>query len=387
MKSRAKADEVLNIYQRISPSSLPIEEKEVFERVHKRLRDTWFGRLKFHPRMFRGANYANFGCGTGEQDMVYAGWGARGFGIDFNDKSIERANALKAQFGFEQELNFEVQDVLNPRLPTQEYDLVLSDGVLSHVEDPQRMLENMADHVKSDGFLLLGYLDQAGNVQRLIHGVIAWSLAQSNSYEAVEDISYRLFKDHLDRCAQFGGRTVKAVINDYILNKHSYGLDTVEIVKILMRRGLRLNSGYPLSPGIVFSNPTNQIEEDILHQEIYIRFQQLAWMFARDYNEWDFGSIGDNGFSLFGDLDRVILRESDVGPEKIIEELRNFGQKFKDAFAAKLDSLVFEGLDELALVLNSMQEGSDPETLIGKLDRLFRGFNGFSTCYLSFYRA
>lgn len=36
----------------------------------------FFKRLKFPPEMFEGKKVIDFGCGTGEPDVVMANWGA-----------------------------------------------------------------------------------------------------------------------------------------------------------------------------------------------------------------------------------------------------------------------------------------------------------------------
>lgn len=43
----------------------------------------------------------DFGCGTGEVDVVYAKWGAKVKGFDFNNISVDRANEFKRPFSID----------------------------------------------------------------------------------------------------------------------------------------------------------------------------------------------------------------------------------------------------------------------------------------------
>ena len=389
MKGRAVENEVLSVYQRISPSALPIEEREMFEAVSRRLKNIYFHRLKFPLRFFDGLSYANFGCGSGEQDMVLASWGGRGVGIDLNPISIARANKLKDRFGFDDRLRFIESNVLEPELPEDSYDLVLSDGVIPHVENPRGFLKQMASRVAPGGFLLLGYLDQAGNMQRLLHGVVTRMMVEDEAdFEKVEKVAYALFKDHLDRCAHYGGRTVQAVINDYIINKHSYGIDTVEIISLMKEQGFSIHSGYPLNTSFINSSPSDQYNSEEMSDSGYWQLQQLAWMFARDHNEWI--SPEDVKEIWLGDLDELILsKATQKESDKLMGGFRYKVELFRKGLEQLLETNIEVGITELHDLMSNLsritEEGVDalPQSLY---ERLFRGFNGFGTCYLSFYR-
>ena len=112
VEGRAIENEVLDVHQRISPSALPIEDKTIFDAVPRRLKIIYFHRHKFPPCFVDGLRYANFGCGTGEQDMVLASWGARGVGVGLNPISVARANERKQRFGYADRLRFVEGNVL-----------------------------------------------------------------------------------------------------------------------------------------------------------------------------------------------------------------------------------------------------------------------------------
>jgi 2-polyprenyl-3-methyl-5-hydroxy-6-metoxy-1,4-benzoquinol methylase len=374
--TRSSASDVLASYQRVSPSALPIEDDPaVLAHVEDRLHNILFSRLKLPRIVFRDRTVADLGCGTGEKNIILARWGAACHGIDFNPDSIGRAKAIANRFGLTDRLWFGVQDVHKPRLPKTAYDFVICNGVLPHVENPEGVIGEMARLVAPDGFAVVGYLDSGGNIQRLLHGAITRLLAKGAEPEEIERIAYRLFPENLDRFVKYGGRDLKAVINDYICNRHSYGLDTLAIIRLMHERGLGLYSSYPLQPRLVNASPTDQINDTI--DPLFVRYQQLLWMLAATENDY----ISDVEIpDLFGRIEAVI-----AGAESSKADLGAILDAF-DALTASIRSMVNAAIAELTHVIDRLCDGTLSETQITGLDHLFRGFNGFGTCYLCFHK-
>jgi len=94
MKNRMNdvSNAVLENYLKSSPSKLPIDDQE-FRKKHFLNRERLFqDHLKLPLRLFNDAELLDLGCGTGEQDLVYADWGANLTLVDMNPDSI---NELK----------------------------------------------------------------------------------------------------------------------------------------------------------------------------------------------------------------------------------------------------------------------------------------------------
>ena len=104
-------DEVLSAFQKISPSTISIEEQDTFSDYLYKHETLFRYRLRFPPELFRNASVIDFGCGTGEVDIVLATWGASICGFDFNPISIDRAVYLRKSFNLDSQLSFFVDDV------------------------------------------------------------------------------------------------------------------------------------------------------------------------------------------------------------------------------------------------------------------------------------
>jgi len=387
MKKRAVASEVLDVYTRMSPSKLNIEDDKVFNTIENRLVSIIEDRLKFPRRFFKDINYLNLGCGTGEPDIIFATWGAYGIGIDINPISIERANNLRERFSVGHRLQYMVGNVEQPEL-NNKFGLVISDGVLPHVENPEKLLHAMCGNVESDGYLILGFLDLGGNIQRLLHGVIVRLLSEGNDHDVIENIAYSIFKDHLERCAQYGGRTVKAVINDYIINKHSYGIDTFQIIEFMRSNGFSLHTSYPFVERFVNSNPSDQASTQRTCNTDYSIFQQLCWTFAREYDEWDSEIRKSCKANIFFEgLNENILSADNSNECEVNEpfsDIFEFLDSVEDNLLGKATRDCRQGLFELKELLEALHKGKINNKNCLEYRRIFKGFNGFGTVYLSF---
>ena len=213
------ASEVLEAFQKVSPSKIEVEDEDELRDYTHKLFNLFYKVLKFPPQLFNGKKVLDFGCGTGEVDLVIANWGADVEGFDFNPDSIERAQMLANASTTAGSLKFSIGDVHNFELLPESFDMVISMGVIAHVKDQRLMFKRMVEACKPGGFIVLGYIDSAGLVQRLLHRAIITTGRDSAGMneEGVHKLALSIFGEHIERSVQMGGRTAASVINDYLV--------------------------------------------------------------------------------------------------------------------------------------------------------------------------
>ena len=106
-------DEVLSAFQKVSLSGVEVEDPRTFQDYIEKHNNLFRYRLHFPQELFKDKAVIDFGCGTGEVDLILASWGTNVLVFDFNQHSIDRALGLRDTFDFGTRLKFTVGDVDN----------------------------------------------------------------------------------------------------------------------------------------------------------------------------------------------------------------------------------------------------------------------------------
>ncbi len=393
-------EEVMSVYRRVSPSAVPIEERETFEKYSSAHRELMQYRLRMPLRLFESARVVDFGCGTGELDIVMADWGASIDGFDLNEKSITRAKELASQFSMQNYTNFWVDNACSVDLGRRRYDIVSSYGVIPHVADQQAMLDLMCDAVAVGGFLVLGYIYRAGIIQRWLHREIIQAFASSDE-SLIEELATRYFGEHIGRSVKRGGRAPKSVIYDYLVNPHYQALRFVELARQLGEKGFRYYSAWPTPdlPFCINSCAARQMGATDSSYKIFAAFLDLRWLFAQREDQDVYANLGQSPAveavvqHINGLMDRAEeLLDFDRDARHYASAFKESCQKTADAVVSAIDQLaaslrlrVPEALEELSKafsLVDALRRGEEAPDLA--FDHLFHGYNGLGTSYVSF---
>ncbi len=105
----------------------------------------------------KGSKILDAGCGTGEVSLFLSQFGDV-TGIDFSENSISRAetNRVFYKIGFKQveKIRFLQDDLVNLK-HDEKYDYIFSMGVLHHIPDVGRAIDNLKNLLKPDGCMVL----------------------------------------------------------------------------------------------------------------------------------------------------------------------------------------------------------------------------------------
>lgn len=117
----------------------------------------------------KGRKILDAGCGTGQRVLGFAKRypKAKFQGIDLTTSSLEIAKQLGQRHNL-QNIKFKKADILNLDLG-ENFDFIISTGVVHHLTDPQRGLKNLCQHLASDGVICLWYYHPFGESARLMN--------------------------------------------------------------------------------------------------------------------------------------------------------------------------------------------------------------------------
>lgn len=138
----------------------------------------WF---LFPGQDLAGWRILDAGCGTGHRlaalAKVYRK--AQFTGLDISHASLEVARQLTAKHQIEN-LKFWQSDITELNTSDQ-YDLIVSTGVIHHLPDPARGVENLSQILAPDGLVLLWLYHGFGEFDRLLQRELVLTLAGSGS--------------------------------------------------------------------------------------------------------------------------------------------------------------------------------------------------------------
>ncbi len=241
------AERVLKVFQHVNPSAVGIEDPTVWSKFSAKLMRRFVDEYKLPIRLFREATVLDVGCGTGEKSLVFASWGAKVTGVDYNQKALERARSLAAGSRFASRPTF--YQSAHPDLPesvcSQEFDICYVDGVVQHVPDPTGALDRIAARVAVGGWLVIRNYQSITSLQRLLKRILV-RLGTSGADESIVANTKRLFSEDLRRSVVLGGRTEDQALYDNFVNPLYRPFRHNTIFELCRTWGFQV---YALSPG------------------------------------------------------------------------------------------------------------------------------------------
>jgi SAM-dependent methyltransferase len=335
-------------------------------------------------------------------DIILSNWGATVEGFDFNPISIERANKLGRHFDLGSRVSFHVGDVDTYVYSPGYFDISASFGVIAHVPDQKNMFYRMADSCRRGGYVILGYIEDSGLIQRLLHRAIVLVNSDKSDKEIFR-IAKSCFAEHIERSVKYGGRTADSVINDYLVNPHYIGISSQTLMSWAVDCGLEYYSTWPNIelPFVVDSPYFKLIPKDSQVYKVYFSLLRLRWMYSQHEDAEVFGemiscmpNVEDDIESLFVELNEIlqnrnfenysseaikkILKDIELGISTLMLEITSYVNQ-------NLHDLNAELIRILEKIVRKTRDGDDFE--LDKMGgKLFKGYNGLATSYVVFHK-
>jgi len=307
---------VLGVYQAVNPSTYHIDRSSEDFRYREDMRIRLFrDNLNFPIQMFRDAKFLDFGTGTGDHSVFFSRWGARSTLVEMNPKALERARALYEKFAPDgAEYRFIESSLFDVELDEQ-FDIVLSEGVLHHTADKAAGFDKLVSYLKDGGYAVLGIATTAGQFQRNLQRMILYRFC--DSADDIENLAERLFKEHIDRAAKFGRRDKRAVIYDTYVNP-KYDTPTVrEILQWFNKNNIRFYSSWPrIIPIELADSGGNASYERIRSIEAISAIPELYWLSHNSDDSAFLANYAAQADTLNQALEPFTKSMADVTPEQ-----------------------------------------------------------------------
>lgn len=195
---------------------------------------------------FAGKRVLDAGCGTGQRANGVAKMFPKALvtGVDMTSASLEVAREMAMKNGI-QNIEFQQCDLLKLDLGIK-FDVIISSGVIHHLEDPAKGLQNLRSHLTDSGLAMIWLYHSLGEYERFLG----------------RELLHRLWggdKSNLDRGAslmdalnldlgshQYGSVSgqVDKEISYRSINADAYMHPIVEAYRLSMGLSMLLNAGY-----------------------------------------------------------------------------------------------------------------------------------------------
>jgi SAM-dependent methyltransferase len=188
------------------------------------------------------------GCGTGHRTLGLAKQypKAKVLGVDITESSLAIAQQIAGLHGISN-VSFRQENLLDLDLPEQ-YDLIVSTGVIHHLTDPELGLTNLSKHLADDGLLMIWLYHPFGEFDRLLDRELAlllWGKDRSDFAEGlrvVNELNLSLsFTRYGTKTADLSKRDEsRAIVNaDAYLNPVVNAYRFQDAIEMIKRAGLQ----------------------------------------------------------------------------------------------------------------------------------------------------
>jgi len=130
---------------------------------------------------YRNARILDAGCGTGHRtiEIAKAYPKAEIIGIDMTENSLNIARKQAEELNLSN-IKFYEQNLLEP-INLEKFDVIVSTGVIHHLENPKRGLTNLMSVLKDDGMILLWLYGYIGEFDRMMNRELVKTLMKNST--------------------------------------------------------------------------------------------------------------------------------------------------------------------------------------------------------------
>jgi SAM-dependent methyltransferase len=154
--------------QSFNPVLIKVEEPAVWRDHVAKRRNLYERHLGLPLTLLEGRRVLEFGCNSGENALVLAGFGARLTFVEPNPQVAPRLRQLFQAFGRDSAIEgFHQADIASFQ-SAERFDLVVAEGFLSTLADRDAMFRKVIDLVKPGGFGVVSFNDRSGGLLEML---------------------------------------------------------------------------------------------------------------------------------------------------------------------------------------------------------------------------
>ncbi|QIP09141.1 class I SAM-dependent methyltransferase [Bradyrhizobium symbiodeficiens] len=240
-------DKLFNYYERqdVLPTFGNFKSSTELEAYASQRRELFSDKLVLPPRLFRDADVLEFGPDSGENALVFAGWGANMTLAEPNRHAHPKIEAYFAHFGLNQRLRELALADVEGFSSDRRFDIIDAEGFIYTVQPSEKWLGIFHRLLNPDGYAVVSYYERYGGFFELALNAIH-AAGKALSGRAALDTAKMLFEakwDSIPHTRSFESWLMDVLENPFV--RHRYFLDAASLCAAADQQGFDVHSAWP----------------------------------------------------------------------------------------------------------------------------------------------
>ncbi|MBB4426066.1 SAM-dependent methyltransferase [Bradyrhizobium sp. CIR48] len=240
-------DKLFNYYERqdVLPTFGNFKSSTELEAYASQRRELFSDKLVLPPRLFRDADVLEFGPDSGENALVFAGWGANMTLAEPNRHAHPKIQAYFAHFGLTQRLRELALADVEGFSSDRRFDIIDAEGFIYTVQPSEKWLGIFHRLLNPDGYAVVSYYERYGGFFELALKAIH-AAGKALTGRAPLETAKLLFEEKWDSIPHT--RSFESWLMDVLENpfvRHRYFLDAATLCAAAHQQGFDVHSAWP----------------------------------------------------------------------------------------------------------------------------------------------
>ncbi|MBR0815529.1 class I SAM-dependent methyltransferase [Bradyrhizobium diazoefficiens] len=240
-------DKLFNYYERqdVLPTFGNFKSSTELEAYASQRRELFSDKLVLPPRLFRDADVLEFGPDSGENALVFAGWGANMTLAEPNRHAHPKIEAYFAHFGLTERLRELALADVEGFSSDRRFDIIDAEGFIYTVQPSEKWLGVFHRLLNPDGYAVVSYYERYGGFFELALKAIH-AAGKALSGRAALEAAKMLFEpkwDSIPHTRSFESWLMDVLENPFV--RHRYFLDAATLCAAAHEQGFDVHSAWP----------------------------------------------------------------------------------------------------------------------------------------------
>ena len=240
-------DKLFNYYERqdVLPTFGNFKSATELEAYASQRRELFSDKLVLPPRLFRDAEVLEFGPDSGENALVFAGWGANMTLAEPNRHAHPKIEAYFAHFGLTERLRQLALADVEGFGSDRGFDIIDAEGFIYTVQPSEKWLGIFHRLLNSDGYAVVSYYERYGGFFELALKAIH-AAGKAMTGRAALETAKTLFEakwNSIPHTRSFESWLMDVLENPFV--RHRYFLDAAALCTAAHEQGFDVHSAWP----------------------------------------------------------------------------------------------------------------------------------------------